>query len=80
MSYSTPDQSSYLIPKPSLAKELGITSRTLSRWIEDPEMGFPEAVVINSRNYFVRAAVEAWKAERVKSSARIVSPAHLSAA
>ena len=30
-----------LIPKPNLARELGVSSRTLSRWLNDPKINLP---------------------------------------
>jgi len=73
-------QSNELIHKSSLAKELGVSSRTLSRWMEDRDIGFPPPVVIRTRNYFNRADVEAWRADRVRASVRIASPDHMRAA
>jgi hypothetical protein len=61
-------------------KELGITSRTLTRWMADPRMGFPEPVVLNQRNFFVRAAIEDWKLARIRVSVRMTEPECLRAA
>jgi predicted DNA-binding transcriptional regulator AlpA len=57
-----------LIPKPNLARELGVSSRTLSRWLDDAEVEFPRPVVIRGRNYFDRAAIETWKSARLRAS------------
>lgn len=57
-----------LIPKPNFARELGVSSRTLSRWLADTEIGFPRPIIIRNRNYFERAAVELWKAARLLAS------------
>ncbi len=57
-----------LIPAPQLAGELGITRRTLARWLGDPALGFPQPTRINNRLYFSRSAVEAWKAARLRQS------------
>ena len=59
---------SALIPKPSVARELGVSSRTLSRWLVDPKVSFQSPVVIRGRNYFERGSIELWKAERVRAS------------
>ncbi|HTR12643.1 MAG TPA: hypothetical protein VMI72_05140 [Roseiarcus sp.] len=58
-----------LIPAPRLAQQLGVTRRTLARWIENPALGFPEAANINGRKYFSCAAIEAWKINRLRGSA-----------
>ena len=57
---------SALIPKPSLARELGVCSRTLSRWLDDNSIALPRPVVIRGRNYFSRSEIETWKAARVR--------------
>ncbi len=63
-------EGSSLVPKPNLARELGVSSRTLSRWLADVEVDFPKPVVIRGRNYFHRAAVESWKSARLRASFR----------
>ena len=57
-----------LVPAPQLAGEFGITRRTLARWLNDPELGFPRATRIKGRLYFSRSTVEAWKAARLRQS------------
>jgi hypothetical protein len=63
----TPDLGA-LIPKPNLARELGVCSRTVSRWVDDPAIDFPRPVVIRGRLYFDRTAVERWKIARLTAS------------
>jgi predicted DNA-binding transcriptional regulator AlpA len=62
-----------MIPKPALARELGVSSRTLSRWLVDGAVEFPRPVVIRGRNYFDRASVEFWKATRLRASMKVES-------
>lgn len=50
------------IPASDLAVELGISRRTLTRWLLDVALGFPRPRCVNHRLYFERGAVEAWKA------------------
>ena len=57
-----------LIPAPQLAGELGITRRTLARWLDDPVLGFPQPTRINNRLYFSRSAVEEWKVARLRQT------------
>jgi len=57
-----------LIPAPQLAGELGITRRTLARWLDDPALDFPQPTRINNRLYFSRSAVEEWKAARLRQT------------
>jgi hypothetical protein len=50
------------IPATELAAELGISRRTLARWLRDIPLGFPRPRCVNHRLYFERGAVEVWKA------------------
>jgi predicted DNA-binding transcriptional regulator AlpA len=50
------------IPAPQLADELGISRRTLARWLLDVELRFPQPKIVNHRLYFERSSIEAWKA------------------
>jgi predicted DNA-binding transcriptional regulator AlpA len=50
------------IPATELADELGISRRTLARWILDLALEFPRPKIVNHRLYFSRGDVEAWKA------------------
>jgi predicted DNA-binding transcriptional regulator AlpA len=57
-----------LVPKPNLARELGVSSRTLSRWLADKAVDFPKPVVIRGRNYFDRGSIEVWKSAQLRAS------------
>jgi predicted DNA-binding transcriptional regulator AlpA len=49
------------IPATELAAELGISRRTLARWLYDVKLGFPPPRCVNNRLYFERSAIDAWK-------------------
>jgi predicted DNA-binding transcriptional regulator AlpA len=49
------------IPAPELAAELGVSRRTLARWLIDVALGFPRPKIVNHRLYFERNSIEAWK-------------------
>jgi primosomal protein N'' len=49
------------IPDPLVAKRYAVNPRTLRRWDEDPELGFPPVIVINTRRYRELAALEDWE-------------------
>ena len=49
------------IPATELAAELGVSRRTLARWLRDIALGFPRPKIVNHRLYFERSSVEAWK-------------------
>lgn len=59
-----------LVSKPNLAKELSISSRTLSRWLEDSTIDFPRPIVLRNRNFFRRSEVESWKLRQAVAAAR----------
>jgi predicted DNA-binding transcriptional regulator AlpA len=48
-----------LIPTATLAKELGVTRRTIARW--RGRNNFPHPICVNGRLYYHRGAIEAWK-------------------
>jgi predicted DNA-binding transcriptional regulator AlpA len=49
------------ISAPQLAAELGVSRRTIGRWLLDLALEFPRPKIVNHRLYFERGAVEAWK-------------------
>jgi predicted DNA-binding transcriptional regulator AlpA len=49
------------ISAPRLARQMGISRRTLARWLRDIPMGFPRPTVINSRLYFCSVEVDRWR-------------------
>jgi predicted DNA-binding transcriptional regulator AlpA len=55
-----------IIPAPRLAEQLGITRRTLARWLDNSELAFPTPARINGRLYFSRGAIEVWKTKRLQ--------------
>jgi predicted DNA-binding transcriptional regulator AlpA len=61
-------ETSNLVPKPALARELGVCNRTISRWMADPALAFPRPIRLRNRLYFARPALEAWKTARVRAS------------
>jgi hypothetical protein len=59
-----------LVTKPTVARELNVCSRTLSRWMADPSINFPSPISLRNRLYFSRADLEHWKAERLHNLCR----------
>jgi hypothetical protein len=57
-----------LIPDPQVARDLGRSLRTLARWDEKPELGFPRPIVINRRKYRGADELAAWLRERALAS------------
>lgn len=59
-----------LVPKPRLAAELGVSTRTLSRWLDDDVIAFPRPIVVRNRNFFRRSEIENWKLRQAVAAAR----------
>jgi hypothetical protein len=57
------------VAAPYLAGELGISRRTLTRWLLDEGLQFPRPRCVNHRLYFERGAVDEWKAATAVRSA-----------
>jgi predicted DNA-binding transcriptional regulator AlpA len=55
-----------LVPKPSVAREFSVSGRTISRWMEDPNLNFPVPIRLRGRLYFPRTMLEEWKAVRIR--------------
>jgi hypothetical protein len=59
------------VPATVLADELGITRRTLGRWLRDLALEFPPPKIVNHRLYFERNSIEAWKAATAVKAAGV---------
>jgi predicted DNA-binding transcriptional regulator AlpA len=57
------------IPATQLAAELGVSRRTLTRWLREITLEFPRPKIVKSRLYFKRGEVEAWKASTAVKAA-----------
>ena len=45
-----------------LAERYGVVSRTIDRWLADPDLGFPKpCIVINGRRYWDLGEIEQWE-------------------
>jgi predicted DNA-binding transcriptional regulator AlpA len=47
-----------------LAARYKVCRRTIGRWAAQPDLGFPQPLVINRRRYWREDAIEAWEAAR----------------
>jgi hypothetical protein len=56
------DADAFIPVTPNVANEFAKNSRTIKRWIADPELGFPVPIRINNRLYVQRSALDDWKA------------------
>ena len=56
------------VPNKDTAARYGVTTRTIDRWGNDDELGFPKPIVINGRNYYPQDLE--WEAGRVEGVRR----------
>ena len=56
------------LPSSIVCDRYRITRRTLGRWMETRELGFPEPITINKRHYFEEHALEIWERQRAATS------------
>ncbi len=57
-----------LVPAMVAAAELGVVRRTLARWVEREELGFPKPALINRRWYFRRGDLESFKEAQLRKA------------
>ena len=55
-----------LVPDTVVTKEFNVTLMTLWRWTNDPELAFPPAIKIRSRNYRSRRALDEFKSRMLQ--------------
>lgn len=60
---------SYVSAK-QLAEKFGRSTRTIDRWSEDPQSGFPYPFKINNRKYWLAEEIEAFEAAIIQASRR----------
>jgi hypothetical protein len=53
-----------LIPNAKTARRLGVTTRTLFRWTDQPDLNFPKPCFVNNCRYFSAAEIDTWQASR----------------
>lgn len=48
---------------------LGITTRTLHRWLSAPHLSFPKPILINGRRYWKSGDIEMWIKSNLQKAA-----------
>jgi hypothetical protein len=47
------------LPTTAVARRYNVTPRSVDRWVDDPDLGFPKPVIMNKRKYWsIRALVD----------------------
>jgi hypothetical protein len=55
------------LPSIKVQRRYDICSRTLNRWEDKRDLGFPRPVLINRRRYWRLADLQAWERARIVS-------------
>ena len=56
------------LPGPHTARRYGVSDRTIARWEQDPDLGFPQPMIVNGRKFHPVDALEAWEKTRALPS------------
>ncbi len=54
------------LPRKQVRERYNVADRTIARWTADPELAFPQPLVINDRQFFALDEIEAF--ERMRAS------------
>jgi hypothetical protein len=57
-----------LRPTKPTAVSFGVCDRTISRWENNPKLGFPRSIKINGRKYYEVKKLEQFKAKLLKDA------------
>jgi len=57
-----------LYPKTAVANRYGVTPRCIDRWAADPDLGFPQPEIINTRKYSRESQLRGWDQARLMQS------------
>ena len=63
------DKAEYL-PARAVWTRYGVTSMTLHRWINDPELGFPPPIFFGRFRYWKLSELAAWEAKSPRGRTR----------
>jgi predicted DNA-binding transcriptional regulator AlpA len=53
-------ENTQLLPTRLVCKRYGVSDRTIARWERDPDLRFPQPLIINERKYYAEAALTAF--------------------
>src|SRR6516165_8959538 len=58
------------LPTGAVAARYGVTTRSVDRWWKDPDLNFPQPIIINERKYWAVTDLETWERGRVAENTR----------
>jgi hypothetical protein len=62
------EQSNDLLPRRLVAERYNVNVRTIVRWENDPNLGFPQPIEINKRQYYHEAELSVFERTRRPAS------------
>jgi predicted DNA-binding transcriptional regulator AlpA len=61
---------SELLPTRFLLQRYSVSDRTIDRWCNNSELGFPQPMVVNKRRYWRLSELEEWERSRALANGR----------
>jgi hypothetical protein len=49
------------LPTGAVAARYGVTTRSVDRWWKDPDLNFPQPIIVNERKYWALTDLEIWE-------------------
>jgi DNA-binding transcriptional MerR regulator len=49
------------LPTRQVCQRYGVSDRTVARWERDPDLNFPQALVVNGRKYYDQDQLTQWE-------------------
>jgi hypothetical protein len=60
MNIPTTQPTGQKLPTRLVSQRYGVSDRTIARWERDPDLRFPQPLVVNGRKYFSEDDLTAW--------------------
>jgi predicted DNA-binding transcriptional regulator AlpA len=67
MRTNRPEISGQKIGTTALAARFDVCTRSIDRWLDDPDLGFPQPIYINRRRFWDLAEIESWERNRARA-------------
>jgi hypothetical protein len=58
------------LPTGAVAARYGVTTRSIDRWWKDPDLNFPQPIIVNQRKYWSATDLEIWERQRIADKVR----------
>jgi hypothetical protein len=53
------------LPTGAVAARYGVTTRSVDRWWKNPDLNFPQPIIVNQRKYWALTDLEIWERQRI---------------